>query len=153
MSGAGQSGPSPVVRVNDHVLPNPWGVDLAQRASVLKIVSERLSLVRYVFLVQIEDGIATATQRASLEYADARVLPQFPVQITISHINRRDRRSASLEQAVGETTVRATDIRAIEPFDLLVKCVERRLKLHSPARDEPSALLYPNVCVWRNLSS
>lgn len=71
MSGAGQSGPSPVVRVNDHVLPNPWGVDLAQRTSVLKIVSERLSLVRYVFLVQIEDGIATATQRASLEYADA----------------------------------------------------------------------------------
>ena len=71
MSGAGQSGPSPVVRVNDHVFPNPWGVDLAQRTSVLKIVSERLSLVRYVFLVQIEDGIATATQRASLEYADA----------------------------------------------------------------------------------
>lgn len=38
MSGAGQSGPSPVVRVNDHVLPNPWGVDLAQRARDRKSV-------------------------------------------------------------------------------------------------------------------
>lgn len=38
---------------------------------VMKIASERLSIVRYVFLVQIEDGIATAPQRASLEYADA----------------------------------------------------------------------------------
>lgn len=37
----------------------------------LKIAAERLSIVRYVFLVQIEDGIASAAQRASLEYADA----------------------------------------------------------------------------------
>ena len=37
----------------------------------LKIAAERLSIVRYVFLVQIEDGIASASQRASLEYADA----------------------------------------------------------------------------------
>ncbi|MEE1296157.1 MAG: phosphoribosylglycinamide synthetase [Bifidobacterium sp.] len=51
--------------------PNPWGVDLADHRNVLKIASERLSLVRYVFLVQIEDGIASAAQRASLEYADA----------------------------------------------------------------------------------
>lgn len=51
--------------------PNPWGVDLTDYANALKIAAERLSLVRYVFLVQIEDGIATAGQRASLEYADA----------------------------------------------------------------------------------
>ncbi|MCI1832193.1 MAG: phosphoribosylglycinamide synthetase [Bifidobacterium sp.] len=37
----------------------------------LVVASERLSTVRYVFLVQIEDGIATAAERASLEYADA----------------------------------------------------------------------------------
>ncbi|WP_044085121.1 hypothetical protein [Bifidobacterium gallicum] len=37
----------------------------------LKIASERLSIVRYVFLVSIEDGIASAAQRASLEYSDA----------------------------------------------------------------------------------
>ncbi|MBT1165284.1 phosphoribosylglycinamide synthetase [Bifidobacterium simiarum] len=37
----------------------------------LRITAERLSLVRYVFLVQIEDGIPTADQRSALEYADA----------------------------------------------------------------------------------
>ena len=41
------------------------------RRGWFKIAAERLSTVRYVFLVQIEDGIATAAQRASLEYADA----------------------------------------------------------------------------------
>ena len=50
---------------------NPWGVDLDDPRLGLRIAAERLSLVRYVFLVQIEDGIATAAQRASLEYADA----------------------------------------------------------------------------------
>ncbi|WP_241218862.1 phosphoribosylglycinamide synthetase [Bifidobacterium dolichotidis] len=37
----------------------------------LKIAAERLSIVRYVFLVSVEDGIASAAQRASLEYSDA----------------------------------------------------------------------------------
>ena len=46
-------------------------LDLADPKTGLKIAAERLSIVRYVFLVQIEDGIATAPQRASLEYADA----------------------------------------------------------------------------------
>ena len=43
----------------------------------LDIAAERLSIVRYVFLVQIEDGIASANQRSSLEYADA-VLMGWP---------------------------------------------------------------------------
>ena len=46
-------------------------IDLNDPKLGLKIAAERLSIVRYVFLVQIEDGIATAGQRASLEYADA----------------------------------------------------------------------------------
>ena len=46
-------------------------IDLNDQALGLKIAAERLSIVRYVFLVQIEDGIASASQRASLEYADA----------------------------------------------------------------------------------
>lgn len=50
---------------------NPWGADLDDPRLGLRIAAERLSLVRYVFLVQIEDGIATAAQRASLEYSDA----------------------------------------------------------------------------------
>lgn len=43
----------------------------------LDVAAERLSIVRYVFLVQIEDGIASASQRSSLEYADA-VLMGWP---------------------------------------------------------------------------
>ena len=46
-------------------------IDLNNPKLGLKIAAERLSIVRYVFLVQIEDGIASAAQRASLEYADA----------------------------------------------------------------------------------
>ena len=46
-------------------------LDLDNPRCGLKIAAERLSIVRYVFLVQIEDGIASASQRASLEYADA----------------------------------------------------------------------------------
>ena len=45
--------------------------DTADARLGLRIAAERLSIVRYVFLVQIEDGIASAAQRASLEYADA----------------------------------------------------------------------------------
>ncbi|BDR53107.1 hypothetical protein KIM372_10140 [Bombiscardovia nodaiensis] len=37
----------------------------------LRVASERLSQLRYVYLVQIEDGIPSADQRACLEYADA----------------------------------------------------------------------------------
>lgn len=47
------------------------GIDTNDRRLGLKITSERLSIVRYVFMVQIEDGIASAAQRATLEYADA----------------------------------------------------------------------------------
>jgi hypothetical protein len=43
----------------------------------LKIASERLSQVRYVFLIQVEDGIPSASQRAALEYSDA-VLMGWP---------------------------------------------------------------------------
>lgn len=50
---------------------NPWNADLNDPMLGLRLASERLSIVRYVFLVQIEDGIASAGQRASLEYADA----------------------------------------------------------------------------------
>lgn len=46
-------------------------IDLTDPRLGMKIAAERLSIVRYVFLVQIEDGIASAAQRASLEYADA----------------------------------------------------------------------------------
>ena len=50
---------------------NPWNADLTDLMLRLRLASERLSIVRYVFLVQVEDGIASADERASLEYADA----------------------------------------------------------------------------------
>lgn len=58
------------VAVNE-ALARDRGIDLDDPKLALRIAAERLSTVRYVFLVQIEDGIATAAQRASLEYADA----------------------------------------------------------------------------------
>ncbi|MFC0124507.1 phosphoribosylglycinamide synthetase [Bifidobacterium apri] len=55
----------------NEALARDRGIDLDDPKLALRIAAERLSTVRYVFLVQIEDGIATAAQRASLEYADA----------------------------------------------------------------------------------
>lgn len=53
------------------------GVVASNVLNALDVAAERLSIVRYVFLVQIEDGIASASQRSSLEYADA-VLMGWP---------------------------------------------------------------------------
>lgn len=55
----------------NEALARDRGIDLDDPKLALRIAAERLSTVRYIFLVQIEDGIATAPQRASLEYADA----------------------------------------------------------------------------------
>lgn len=43
----------------------------------MSIASERLSQVRYVFIVQIEDGVPSAHSRSCLEFADA-VLMSWP---------------------------------------------------------------------------
>lgn len=53
------------------------GVGASNVLDALDVAAERLSIVRYVFLVQIEDGIASASQRSSLEYADS-VLMGWP---------------------------------------------------------------------------
>ena len=52
---------------------NPWNADLTDPMLRLRLASERLSIVRYVFLVQVEDGIASADERASLEYASLTI--------------------------------------------------------------------------------
>ncbi|MDK8650189.1 hypothetical protein QP849_07210 [Alloscardovia omnicolens] len=39
--------------------------------TLLRVASERLSTVRYVFVVAIEDGIAGVEERSALEYSDA----------------------------------------------------------------------------------
>ena len=96
--------------------------------------------------------VSCADVRA-LEHMNTRILSKLPVQIAVPHIDCRNRRCAGLKQAIGEPTMRATDICAIEPFDRLAECVERRLKLHSPARDESPAFLDPNICIRQNLDS
>lgn len=55
------------VHESDRQTPGRW----------LRVASERLSQVRYVFIIQIEDGIPSASQRAALEYSDA-VLMGWP---------------------------------------------------------------------------
>lgn len=49
---------------------------------MLRIASERLSTVRYVFIVHIESGIPSAASRAALEYADA-VLIGSPIPMLL----------------------------------------------------------------------
>ena len=61
-------------RKEQPIAPPPRVFD---RSDMLMMASERLSQVRYVFSVQIEDGIPTAFQRAALEYSDA-VLMGWP---------------------------------------------------------------------------
>lgn len=39
--------------------------------TLLRVASERLSTVRYVFVVSIEDGIPQVPERSALEYSDA----------------------------------------------------------------------------------
>jgi hypothetical protein len=53
-------------------------------SSFLNLSAARLSQVRYVFVVQIEDGIPSVDQRAALEYSDA-VLMGWP-EITDSDV-------------------------------------------------------------------
>jgi hypothetical protein len=68
-------------------------------ASFLSFSAERLSQVRYVFVVQIEDGIPSVDQRAALEYSDA-VLMGWP-QITDSDIkNPSESESEELQRLV-----------------------------------------------------
>ena len=69
---------------------NPWNADLNDPYLGLKLASERLSIVRYVFLVQIEDGIASAAQRASLESAEA------DSELAISYVVEPERRMSDL---------------------------------------------------------
>jgi hypothetical protein len=58
----------------DYKLAEDRGIDVNNPRIGLKVASERLAIIRYVFLVQVEDGIATADQRAALEYADAALV-------------------------------------------------------------------------------
>jgi len=71
----------------------------------LRVASERLSLLRYVFLVQIEDGIPDADQRSCLEYADA-VLIGWPDEHGLFH--QRSAPGSGLEARLGAEIMTAS---------------------------------------------
>ena len=97
----------------------------------MKLASERLSIVRYVFLVQIEDGIASAAQRASLEYADA-VLIGWPeadaddvVELNEEKLRNVDEQMRLMEQYIAKFSAmeREQDIDGMT--DTLIRVTER----------------------------
>ena len=97
----------------------------------LRIAAERLSMVRYVFLVQIEDGIATAGQRASLEYADAVLIgwPEADADDVVEPSDEQLRgvreHMGLMEQYIGKfrTMEREGDIDGLT--DTLIRITER----------------------------
>ena len=86
---------------------NPWNADLNDPMLGLRLASERLSIVRYVFLVQVEDGIASAAQRASLEYADA-VLIGWP-EADAADVVTPDREQLDDIDGMTDTLIRVTE--------------------------------------------
>ena len=100
---------------------NPWNADLNDPYLGLKLASERLSIVRYVFLVQIEDGIASAAQRASLEYVDAEDV----VELDEEKLKSVDEQMRLMEQYIAKFSAmeREQDIDGMT--DTLIRVTER----------------------------
>ncbi|WEV70092.1 phosphoribosylglycinamide synthetase [Bifidobacterium sp. ESL0775] len=117
------------------------GIDVNNPRIGLKIASERLAIVRYVFLVQVEDGIATADQRASLEYADAALIgwPEMDADdvVDLDEDGKQTvaERLAAMERYIAEFSRREAqgDVDAMN--DLLVRateCVASVRRLYQP---------------------
>ena len=72
-AGSGKAGAKGYTVLPDDAEVKAFAASLREPSPMqwLRIASERLSQARYVFLVAIEDGIPSASQRAALEYADA----------------------------------------------------------------------------------
>ena len=116
---------------------NPWNADLNNPYLGLKLASERLSIVRYVFLVQIEDGIASAAQRASLEYADA-VLIGWPetdaddvVELNEEKLRNVDEQMRLMEQYIAKFSAMERDHDLEGMTDTLIRVTERVAKIRS----------------------
>lgn len=110
---------------------NPWNADLSDPMLGLRLASERLSIVRYVFLVQIEDGIASAGQRASLEYADA-VLIGWPeadskdvVEPNDEKLKAVDEQMRLMEQYIAKFSAMERDHDIDGMTDTLIRVTER----------------------------
>ncbi len=71
-----------------------------------------------------------------LDQYDTRVLTQFPVDLAVSHINSINFSSAVLEQTIGKTTGRHTDIGADHVGWIDLKALQPSLKFQAAAGDK-----------------
>ena len=127
-------------------LAHARGIDLKDPALGLRVAAERLSTVRYVFLVQVEDGIATASQRAALEYADAVLIGWPDDQEQIRDIDESEQATVRHEVSVMESNIaqfstmeREADVEGMA--DRLVRvceCVAEIRKLYQPSFPLPT---------------
>lgn len=116
---------------------NPWNADLNDPMLGLRLASERLSIVRYVFLVQVEDCIASADERASLEYADA-VLIGWPeadaadvVTPDAAQLDDIDEQMRDMEQYIAKFSAMERDHDLEGMTDTLIRVTERVAKIRS----------------------
>lgn len=116
---------------------NPWNADLNDPMLGLRLASERLSIVRYVFLVQVEDGIASADERASLEYADA-VLIGWPeadaadvVTPDAAQLDDIDEQMRDMEQYIAKFSAMERDHDLEGMTDTLIRVTEHVAKIRS----------------------
>lgn len=116
---------------------NPWNADLNDPMLGLRLASERLSIVRYVFLVQVEDGIASADERASLEYADA-VLIGWPEADAADVVTPDDEQLGiigeqmrDMEQYIAKFSAMERDHDLEGMTDTLIRVTERVAKIRS----------------------
>lgn len=79
----------------------------------LRVVAERLSTVRYVFLVATEEGIPTVEQRSALEYSDA-VLIGWPDNDSQEVSDLAEDRMSVLAEAIVELEKRIDIFRNAE---------------------------------------
>lgn len=110
---------------------NPWNADLTDPMLRLRLASERLSIVRYVFLVQVEDGIASADERASLEYADAVLIgwPETDASDVITpdaaQLDDIDEQMRVMEQHIAKFSAMERDHDIVGMTDTLIRVTER----------------------------
>lgn len=110
---------------------NPWNADLTDPMLRLRLASERLSIVRYVFLVQVEDGIASADERASLEYADAVLIgwPETDASDVITpdaaRLDDIDEQMRVMEQHIAKFSAMERDHDIVGMTDALIRVTER----------------------------
>src|SRR5439155_1453689 len=71
----------------------------------------------------------------ALEHGHARIVPQRPVQLAVTDVERHDLRRAAAQQHVGEAPRRGADVERAASRDVDAKRVERMRELHAASAD------------------